>query len=134
MQRSRSFYLACNPYGTINCQQDRKNGCTPGSNLIDNVILRRWTPYVAGEQKQNRIEDEDEDEDQNVSQQEPTLMHMREMGFHVHTSCSIELARVERSALLAGTSTTPAWYLYREDAQQAPIWGMKRTAISSWMR
>src|SRR5437660_3630097 len=123
MQRSLSFYLSSDPDGSTNCQQDRQNGCAPRSDEQDHHSSR--APYGAGEQKQNRIEDDDEDDDQKVSQQDRTPMHMWEMGFHSHTSCLIELVGGGQSALLAEISATPTSYLYREDAQQAPIWGMK---------
>src|SRR5215469_5919235 len=37
-------------------------------------------------------------------QQDPTPMHLRELSFHVQTSCLIEWVGIERSALLAGIS------------------------------
>jgi len=46
---------------------------------------------MGGEHKQNRIEDDDQDNDQNTSQQDPTPVHLQELGFHYHTSCLIEL-------------------------------------------
>ncbi len=55
-------------------------------------------PDVAGEPKQNRIEDDE----QNASPHDPNPMHLREMGFHSYTSCLIALVGVGPSALLAG--------------------------------
>jgi hypothetical protein len=46
---------------------------------------------MAGEHKQNRIEDDDQNNDQNASQQDPTPVHQRELSFHDHISCLIEL-------------------------------------------
>jgi len=56
-----------------------------------NLSLIRLAPYMGGEHKQNRIEDDDQDNDQNTSQQDPTPVHLQELGFHYHTSCLIEL-------------------------------------------
>src|SRR5437588_4335943 len=101
MQRRLSFYLACHPDGATSCQEDRQQGCAPRSDLIDTLRLKRWAPDGTGEQQHSHIEDDDDDNDQNVSQQDPTPMHLPEMGFHSHTSCLIALVGGGSSALLA---------------------------------
>ena len=58
--------------------------------LNGNLRLIRLAPYMGGEHKQNRIEDDDQNNDQNASQQDPTPMHLRELGFHDHTSLLTE--------------------------------------------
>jgi hypothetical protein len=46
---------------------------------------------MAGEHKQNYIEDDEQYHEQNTCQQNPTPINLRECGFHDHPSCLIEL-------------------------------------------
>ena len=78
MQRSLSFYLACNPCSTTNCQQYDQDVAAPRRDLNGNLSLIPLTPYMGGEQKQNRIEDDVQDDEQNASQQDSTPMYIRE--------------------------------------------------------
>jgi hypothetical protein len=74
-------------------------------------------------------------------------MHIRELDFHFHTFCLIELVAGERSTTLAEIPPTLTLRLNKEDAQRAPIWGMRcqcdllsrdvnriRNWLASWRR
>src|SRR6266702_8753115 len=106
MQKSLSFYGMCNPYGTTKCQQEEQNVCAPRRDLNGNLSLIRLAPYISGEHEQNRIEDDNQDHDQNASQQDPTPVHLRELGFHVYNSCLIEVVCVGPIHVAAGITTT----------------------------